>query len=114
MLSENYAAYRGLRGYGGGLYLEESAGVQFNLAGFEGNTATNSAVVDDPQDYAVGNGGGIYAVNAPGLLITGPEQGGDRSLFVGNLGVLRGVGNGGALYIQILAGTADRTHRFSQ
>lgn len=100
MLSDNYATHRGVTGNGGGIYLTDSADVHFSLVGFEGNTATNSAAVDDPNDYAIGNGGGMFVINSPRLLITSPPQNNERSLFVGNLGVLRGVGNGGALYIQ--------------
>lgn len=104
MVSNNFASHRGLRGFGGGFYLTESADVQLNLVGFEGNTATNSAAVDDPNFYAVGTGGGLYARNTPRLLITSPEETGERSMFVGNLGVLRGVGNGGALFLQDVPG----------
>lgn len=100
MLSGNYATNRGLSGFGGGLYLIDSADVQLNLVGFEGNTASNAATVDDPNSYAIGNGGGLFAQSTPRLLITSPQPGEERSLFVGNLGVLRGVGNGGAMFIQ--------------
>lgn len=113
MVGNNFATHRGLRGVGGGFYLAESADVQMSLVGFEGNTATNSAAVNDANDYAVGSGGGLYAINTPRLLITSPEQGGERSMFVGNLGVLRGVGNGGALFLQDAPGLRIERTDFS-
>jgi hypothetical protein len=94
MFSENYATQKGTIGYGGGLFVGHSSAVTLGLGGFEGNTASNTLATKDPAQWAVGEGGGIYLYYSPGFALGSTR--GQRSVFVGNLGALRGVGSGGA------------------
>jgi photosystem II stability/assembly factor-like uncharacterized protein len=102
VLTSNTATSGGLSGFGGGIFLADSANVALRLVAFQLNIANTNLVVPDPtQDWLTGMGGAIYASNASDLTLTsGPNEDDPRSIFVGNIATLKGLGRGGALYAE--------------
>jgi hypothetical protein len=74
-------------GLGGGLYLDESAGMTLETVGFQLNNASIALTVPDPAvDWNTGFGGCAYFHNSPDLTllgISGDEEA--ASLLIGNV-----------------------------
>jgi len=102
VFTSNIATANGRVGFGGGLYLNESAGVTLETVGFQLNNASTSLTVPDPTvDWNTGIGGGVYVNNSPDLTlrgILGSEE--EFSLFIGNVAALRGLGRGGGVHLE--------------
>ena len=106
IFAENTATADGLLGQGGGLFVIEGSDVALTTVAFELNTAATTRTVPDPTtDWVIADGGAIFAYNTPGLQITSPDDDPTaRSLFVGNVAAQNGLGYGGALYGENVAG----------
>ena len=102
VLTANTATSGGLSGFGGALYLIDSGGVTLDTVAFQLNNANTNLVVANPtEDWLTGLGGALYARSAPDLmLLSGPNEDDPRSIFVGNIAALKGLGHGGALYAE--------------
>lgn len=106
VFAENVATVDGLHGQGGGLFVIDSNDVTLTTVAFELNTAATTRTVPDPStDWVIAAGGAICVYNTPGLQITSPvDDPAARTIFVGNIAAHNGLGYGGALYGENVAG----------